>query len=195
MEMTWRADRTGRSGVLALAGILLAGPALAQGFGSLTHNGVEMKVKAVVAVWNPKEPGVDLTLLPYVPTAEEIKTIQSGKLLIFMHQGKPSPDPKKWPDWVPYARYRLSWSFAKEAVGSYDQASVYLYAFGIGENGSNLNLNALPGKYQGSLTGAVKPGGAIELVSKGQDTLGMDGQDKLTWDLKLKATVLDTPAK
>jgi len=178
---------------LLLAGTSLrAAPPASQDFGALVHNGVEMRVKAAVAVWNPKEPSLKLTLLPYVPTAKEVAALQSGEAPLFLHSGKASPDPKKWPSWIPFAVCSLSWSGEKGSVGSFDKAGIHLYAFGIGKEGSNLNFNVGPGKYQGSITGAVKPGSAIEVASKGADTLF---KDKLSWDLRLKASVLKALAQ
>jgi hypothetical protein len=178
---------------LLLAGSsLLAAPQPGQDLGALIHNGVEMKVHAVVAVWNPGEAGLKLTLLPYVPTAKEIAALQSGEAPIFIHSGKASPDPKKWPSWIPFAVCSLSWSGEKSGVGDFDKAGVHLYAFGIGKEGSNLNFSVEPGKYQGSIAGAIKPGGAIEVASKGTDTLF---KDKLSWNLKLKAKVLKALAQ
>jgi hypothetical protein len=113
-------------------------------------------------------------------------------MLIWVHKEMESPDPEKWPEWIPYARYRLSWTFHPEEVGDHSKASIHFYAYAIGDRGSNLNYNQLPGGYEGTLTGKVAPGEEIELVIKGEDDLG---EDVLAWDLNLKTTILAKTAE
>jgi hypothetical protein len=93
---------------------------------------------------------------------------------------------------MPHARHELIWSFEKDTVGDHDAAWLFINGLGIGEAGSNLNLNSMAGEHRGKLTGEVKPGSTITLVAAGQDEIG---GDVLSWDLSFTTEVLELLGK
>jgi hypothetical protein len=179
--------------MLLIAGVVGAAvDAGAEPPGVVTHAGVEMPVRGVVALWDAERPSLRVHLLPFEPTAQEVHDLQSEKSFFFFNLERESPDPGKWPTWMPHARYEMIWSFEKDKVGDHDAAWLFIYGFGIGEAGSNLNLNSMAGEHKGKLTGEVKPGSTITLVAAGQDEIG---GDVLSWDLSFTTEVLELLGK
>ena len=178
--------------VLLMAGWLgVAAPASAQ-LGTVTHAGIEMPVRGAVALWDAERPSLRIHLLPFEPTPEEIHGLQTEKSFFFFELERESPDPELWPSWMPHAHYQMSWSFDPDRVGDHEAAWLFVYAFGIGEQGSNLNLNTTAGEHPGTLTGEVKPGSTIRLQASGQDEIG---DDVLSWELDLETEVLELLGK
>lgn len=177
--------------LLAATCLGVAAPASAQ-LGRVTHAGVEMPVRGVVALWDAERPSLRIHLLPFEPTAEEIHGLQTEKSFFFFKLERESPDPALWPSWMPHARYEMIWSFEKDKVGDHDAAWLYLYGFGIGEEGSNLNLNVPDGEHAGKLTGEVRLGSRISLQASGQDEIG---EEELSWELNFETEVLELLGK
>jgi hypothetical protein len=175
----------------ALAVVLAtpARPAQAQSLGSLTENGVSMEVKAVVAVLDPAKPEVAFHLLPFQPSADEIAKLQADDGMWLLD--KPSPDPKKWKN-CPFGTFKLGWPFDKEAVGDPKKATFYIYGFGVGAPGSNLNFSTFGDQTDTTLTGAVKAGEEMTVTTKGVQDVA---NTKLAWDLRLRAKLLPLKKK
>ena len=162
----------------------------AQSFGTVTENGISMDVKGVVAVYDPKEPSIRFTLLPFVPTADEIAKIQTGDTMWLFD--KATPDAKKWKDWCPYGWVEIGWPFEKTAVGDPKKATLYVYTNGVGKQGSNMNINKFGEKEDLALNGTVKEGQEVSFAAKGSDKLG---ESIVNWDVKLKSKLLPVKAK
>lgn len=163
-----------------------AGNARGEELGAVIHNGVEMKVMGAVAVWDAGKTQLKVHLLPFVPTEEEIDLCRRGR----ESRIDRSPiDAERWPDHNPRASYSISWS-PDDPIGSHDQSTVFLYAYGIGAANANVNLNYLM-KYgsenvEGTLTGKLAEGETIRLVTKGKDKLN---EEPITWDLSMEIPV------
>jgi len=163
--------------------------ALGEDFGSIIDGGVEMKVRGVVAVHDPDRPQLQIYLLPYEPTHEEIELCQRGR------ESRISRDPiapDKWPHWNPRAYYSISWPSWVDGikVGSHDKAHIFFYAYGIAEANANVNLNyqmEFEEGIEGTLTGKVEPGEKIHFIGKGEDEIM--GRT-FSWNLDLEATVV-----
>lgn len=166
-----------------------AGPAAAQASGTLTHNGTAMPIKAVVAVWDAKDPSVKFHLLPVVPTAAQVASLQKGDTMWLLET--PGPDPKKWPA-TPYGSLRVNWGFDPQAVGDMAKAWTDVYVFGVGRPNSNLNFSLTAGELKGTLTGALKEGSTVTFAATGEGTLD---KDKVTWDVKATARLLPKLAR
>lgn len=158
--------------------------------GTLTENGVSMEVKAAVAVFDSGEPSLRFVLLPFQPSAEEVAKLQAKDTLWLLD--KATPDAKKWKNWCPYGYFELGWGFEKTAVGDAKKATVFVYGYGLGKQGSNLNINKFGDSVDVSLAGPVKEGQEVTLTSKGSDKLG---DSTMVWDLKVKAKVLAAKKK
>jgi len=182
-----------KAAVLLLAIVVVcltpAPEARADEFGSIIDGGVEMKVRGVVAVWDPDRPSLQIYLLPFEPTPEEIELCQRGR------ESRIERDPiapDKWPRWNPMAYYSIAWPSWVDGikVGSHDKAHIFFYAYGIAELNANVNLNYQMGfveGIEGTLAGKVEPGEEIHFVGKGEDE--MMGR-KFSWNLDLTATVV-----
>jgi hypothetical protein len=178
--------------ILALSALVMAAlapAAQAQSMGTLTENGVSMEVKAAVALLDPEGPSLAFYLLPFQPTAEEVAKLQADDTLWLL--SKPSPDPKKWKS-SPHGKFKLGWSFEKASVGDAKKATVYVYGYSVGSEGSNININKFGNDVDAALAGPVKEGAEVTLTSKGSDTLQ---KTTMAWDLKVKAKVLPLKKK
>jgi hypothetical protein len=169
--------------ILFLLALVTAGSvavARGQSMGTLTEKGVSMDVKAAVALLDPDGPTLTFYLLPFQPSADEIAKLQArdGNWLL----QKPSPDPKKWKT-CPHGKFELGWTLEKAAVGDPKKATVFIYGFGIGASGSNVNLNKFGNGVDVAVAGTVKAGQEVTLTSKGSDSM-------IDWDLKTKAKIL-----
>jgi len=171
---------------LAVAWAATAAPAAAS-MGRLVHNGIEMPIEGAVALWDAERPALTIHLLPFVPNPDEVHAIQTSKPFFFFELERASPNPELWPRWMPRATYQLSWSFDKETAGNHDTGWLFLYAFGIGEENSNLNVNATAGEHTGTLTGKMEPGATISLKASGETDLG---DDHLLWEIDLSTELL-----
>jgi hypothetical protein len=171
--------------------VLLAPAAMvrAQSMGTLTENGVSMDVKAAVALFDDSGPSLTLYLLPFQPTADETAKLQAEDSLWLL--SKESPDPKKWKN-CPHGKFKLGWSFEKESVGDAKKATVYVYGYSVGEQGSNININKFGTDTDVSVTSPIKIGQDVTVTSKGSDTLS---KTVMAWDLKVKAKVLPLKKK
>lgn len=152
--------------------------------GTMTHDGVAMPIKGVVAVLDGKAPSVKFYLLPFVPTPAETALIQKNDTMWMLERAP--VDAKKWAV-NPQGSLTLDWAFDKAAVGSLEKAWANVYAFGIGKPNSNLNFSLTAGEVKGTFTGPVKAGSTVTLVTKGEGS--MDAGN-VTWDLNLTAKVL-----
>jgi hypothetical protein len=173
--------------VLSLLALLMAGSvavAGAQSMGALTENGVSMDVRAAVALLDAEGPSLTFYLLPFQPTADEIAKLQAEDGMWLL--SKPSPDPKKWKS-CPHGKFKLGWSFEKASVGDAKKATVYLYGYSVGAEGSNINVNKFGSDVDVAVVGPVKAGQEVTLTSKGSDTLQTT---TMAWDLKVKARIL-----
>jgi hypothetical protein len=155
-----------------------------QSFGTMTHDGVAMPIKGVVAVLDEKAPSIKFYLLPFVPTPAETVLIQRNDTLWML--SRTPVDAKKWPV-DPQGSITLDWAFDRPAAGTLEKAWANVYAFGIGRPNSNLNFSLTAGELKGAFTGAAKAGAAVTLVTKGE---GRMDAGKVTWDLNLAAKVL-----
>jgi hypothetical protein len=167
----------------SLSTVFVAGAATvagAQSLGTLTQNGTSMEVKSAVAVLTDG-PALTFYLLPFAPSVDEIAKLQARETT-WVYK-KPSPDPKKWKVYCPYGQFELDWFMYKEAVGDPKKAFLHVRADGV----SQLNVDAeeTPTQFNASLTGAIKEGEEVTVISKGSDT-----SLKLDWDLKLKGKIL-----
>jgi hypothetical protein len=176
-------------GPLALLMAVSAGAARAQSMGTVTENGVSMEVKAAVALLDPSGPSLLFYLLPFQPTDDEIAKLQAEDS--FWLLDKPSPDPAKWKK-SPHGKFKLGWSFEKEAVGDAKKATLYLYTYAVGAEGSNININKFGSDVEVALGGPVKAGQEVTVTSKGTDTLR---DTVMAWDLRLEARVLPLKRK
>jgi hypothetical protein len=170
--------------------VLSALPCLAQSSGTLTQDGVSMDIKGVVAVYDAEKPSVRFVVLPFAPSPAEIAKLQSGDTMWMFD--KPSPDPKKWKDWCPYGWVEVGWPFDKDKVGDPKKATLYIYGYGIGKQGSNMNVNKFGEKEDLTVTGTVKEGQEVALTAKGSDKLG---DSNFSWDVKLKSKLLPVKSK
>jgi hypothetical protein len=152
--------------------------------GTMTHDGVAMPIKGVVAVLNEKAPSIKFYLLPFVPTPAETVLIQKNDTMWMLDRAP--VDAKKWAV-NPQGSITLDWAFEKAAAGSLEKAWANVYAFGIGKPNSNLNFSLPAGEAKGTFTGAVKAGSTVTLVTKGDGSLD---SGKVTWDLNLTTKVL-----
>jgi hypothetical protein len=168
----------------------------AEGMGTLTENGVAMEVKAAVVVVDPGSAGtpvsggdpeasIQFTLLPYQPSADEVARLQEGDLSWQMN--KTTPDAKKWPTWVPYGQFTLNWDSRQDLGDVKKASSLNMYANGIGKEGNNSNGGVRAADVPITLTGALKDGQDVTLVTKGTTKLG---NEAFSWDLNVKAKVL-----
>jgi len=167
-----------------------------EGLGTLTENGVAMQVKAAVVVLDPGSPdtpvsggdpeaSIQFTLLPYQPSADEVAKLQEGDLSWQMN--KTTPDAKKWPTWVPYGQLTLNWDSRQDLGDVKKASSLNIYANGIGKEGNNSNGGVRAAAVPITLTGALKEGQDVTLVTKGMTKLG---NETFSWDLNVKAKVL-----
>ena len=154
--------------------------------GTVTHAGQTMKVEAVVAVWDPKEPGLKLTFLPFTPTPEEVERIRKDEAFfaaIGHEKGLPG-----FPDRTPFVTLELNWPFQKDAVGDMSAAFCHLYIGFLKESGSNMNLN-FPAEGSArtvTLQGKLEPGSEVTVTAKGSDELS---GDTMSWDLRFQGPV------
>jgi hypothetical protein len=178
-------------GALALSLTAASAHALApvQSAGTMTHNGVAMPIKGVVAVLDEKAPSIKFYLLPFVPTAAETVLIQKNDTMWML--SRTPVDAKKWPV-DPQGSITLDWAFDKAAAGTLEKAWANVYVFGIGKPNSNLNFSLTAGEAKGTFTGAVKAGSAVTLVTKGEGSMDAG---KVTWDLNLATKVLPALAR
>jgi hypothetical protein len=161
----------------------------AQSLGTLTENAVSMDVKATVAVLDDR-PSLTFYLLPFQPTPEETAKLQAGDT--FWMLDKATPDPKKWKNGSPYGQFQLSWGLEKDAVGDPKKASVYVYSYNVGVEGSNLNVSKFGSDVPVTITGPIKVGQEVAVTSKGSESFS---KSTLGWDLKVKAKVLASTKK
>lgn len=174
--------------ILLLSALAVAVPAAlahAQSMGTLTEDAVSMDVKAAVALLDPDGPSLTFYLLPFQPTAEEIAKLQAEDSMWLL--GKPSPDPKKWKQGSPHGKFKLGWSFEKQSMGDPKKATVFIYSYSVGSQGSNLNVNKFGSDVNVAISGPVRVGEEVTVTSKGSDTLS---KTVMAWDLKLKARIL-----
>lgn len=171
--------------IVVLSGAAWAGsPEAAPGIGSLVDGGVEMKIVFAIAVLDPEESEVSFTLLPFEPTADELKYLQAGKPFFFADKPRTSPDEATWPGRVPYGTVSLSWRSAKASMGDAVKAFVHVYGSKIGPASADVNVN-FPGSAGGvTLTGALEGGKDVELVMKGEDK-----EKKLSWNVRARSKV------
>jgi hypothetical protein len=177
---------------LFLAILFLVGLATvsgAQTMGTLTENGVSMDVKAAVAVLGDG-PALTVYLLPFQPTPAETAQLQAGETMWLLQ--KASPDPKKWKNGSPFGSFKLGWSMEKESVGDTKKATVYVYSYNVGVEGSNLNANKFGSDVPVTLTGPLKEGQEVAVTSKGSESFS---KSTLAWDLKVKSKVLASTKK
>jgi hypothetical protein len=161
----------------------------AQTMGTLTENGVSMDVKAAVAVFGDG-PALTVYLLPFQPTPDETAQLQAGETMWLLR--KASPDVKKWKNGTPFGHFRLGWSMEKESVGDTKKATVYVYSYNVGVEGSNLNANKFGSDVPVTLTGALKEGQEVAVTSQGSEKFS---KSTLAWDLKVKSKVLASTKK
>jgi len=157
--------------------------------GTMTHDGVAMPIKGVVAVLDEKAPSLKFYLLPFVPTPAETVLIQKSDTMWMLSRAP--VDAKKWPV-DPQGSITLDWGFDKASVGSLEKAWANVYVFGIGKPNSNLNFSLTGGEVKGTFTGAVKAGATVTLVTKGGGSMDAG---KVTWDLNLTTKVLPALAR
>ncbi len=163
--------------------------AAAQGAGTMTHNGVAMNVKGVVAVWDAKRPAVAFYLLPFEPTAAEVALLQKRDTMWLLEKDR--TDPNMWKP-MPYGSLTLNWSFEPKAVGDLTKAWTDVYSFAIGRPNSNLNFSLTGGELKGTLGGPLQEGSLVTLATTGQ---GEMEKDKLSWNVKLTAKLLPALAR
>ena len=166
-----------------------AGVSGAQTMGTLTENGVSMDVKAAVAVL-ADGPALTVYLLPFQPTPEETAQLQAGETIWLLR--KASPDVKKWKNGTPFGHFKLGWGMHPEAAGDTKKATVFVYSYSVGTEGSNLNANKFGSDVPVTLTGALKEGQEVGVTSKGSESFS---KSTLAWDLKLKSKVLASKKK
>jgi len=165
---------------------------LPEGYGSITHDGVEMPIKGVVVYQPPLKPDeLVFELIPYEPGADEISSYLSGERLSLIDRERSSPDPDKWSNWIPYGIITLSWKAesdgaGSESVGDFSESFVHIYTNGIREKGDQVNVYSRRGQYQGSLNGTLSIGEPIELILYGQDPLM---GDSFQWNLHVSGIV------
>jgi hypothetical protein len=165
--------------LLALFMAVSAGVARAQSMGTVTENGVSMDVKEAVALLDADGPSLVFYLLPFQPTADEIAKLQAEDSMWLL--GKPSPDPKKWKS-CPHGKFKLGWSFEKASVGDAKKATVYIYGYSVGAEGSNININKFGTDVDVSVTGPVKAAGGdadqqgLRHPPEDHHGLGLEGQ-------------------
>jgi hypothetical protein len=162
-----------------LLGLIFVSAASAESFGTLGHDGVEMEIVSAVAILDPGGKRVAIHLLPFEPSSEEVERLQQGRPF-WIDRGRPSPNKTKWPDWVPYATYRLHWDFNPDKVGDHSKASIYLYTYRIAKNVQH-NNSYFPGDIEGTIDGILADGEEIVLTSK--------HEGDISWSLNVRAKV------
>lgn len=154
--------------------------------GSIIHDSIEMNVTSAVAVWNEEKRQLSIVLLPFEPTEDEIELIRKGRESRIEHE---LVDPSRWPGWNPRGSISVSW-YDPETIGDFGQSMVLIYAFGIGAQNANMNLNYLMAfvedEITGSLTGDLKPGSTIHLTTSGSDVLS---ESAMSWELDVETIV------
>ena len=182
--------RVARSLSLVMLVLALAAPVVGEEdheYGSIIHNGVEMEVEGVVAVWNEEKGQLSFNLFPFEPDAAEIELCQRGREGRIEHA---LVDRERWPYRNPRAYYSLSWSEPKQR-GDHGESRVFLYAYNIGGDNANVNLNYMMSfgeeNVQGTLTGKVAPGEEVHLVASGEDELA---GEPVKWNLDIRTKIL-----
>lgn len=174
--------------VLAVLIVLLtwsASPGCAQSMGTMTEKGVAMEVVYAVALLDAEAHRLKFVLLPFEPSEEELAELRAENPSSFWLLEKASPDTEKWPTWSPHGTLTLDWGFEPESLGDPSKAWRHVYSYGIGSQGSNLNLSGGPEDYVATLDGSVKEGETVTLTSEGSHP-----DWGFSWDLEVEAKVL-----
>lgn len=153
--------------VLAACALVLSAAAPAAPPSSVTCNGVEMPVKAGVAVWDAKGTTLQLFLLPFEPTAAEAERLRQGDTRWLDRRAL--VDPKKWPRWNPHADLLLGWSWNPKAAGDPDKLSMCtLFQHDVAKNAVNSFVDCQDKKLNGRLEGRLAAGDSITVASPGR---------------------------
>ena len=174
---------------LAACALVLSLVAPAAPLSSVTCNGVEMPVKAGVAVWDAKGTTLQLFLLPFEPTAAETERLGRGDTT-WLDKRAPV-DPKKWPRWNPRADLLLGWSWNPKAAGDAGKLNMCtLFQYDIAKNAVNSFVDCPDQKLNGRLEGRLAAGESITVASRGE---GKNGDYALSWDFHVTTKVLSKP--
>ncbi|MHB8799438.1 MAG: hypothetical protein ACYDBY_13340 [Thermoanaerobaculia bacterium] len=174
---------------LAACTLALSAVAPAANPSSVTCNGVEMPVKAGVAVWDAKGTTLQLFLLPFEPTSAEAERLRLGDTS-WLDKRAPT-DPKKWPRWNPHAYLLLGWSWNPEAAGDAEKLNMCtLFQHDVAKNAVNSFVDCQDKKLNGRLDGRLAAGESITVASRGK---GKNGDYSVAWDLTVTTKVLLKP--
>ncbi len=182
--MSSRARFTLAACALALSAVAPAAPP-----SSVTCNGVEMPVRAGVAVWDATGSMLQLFLLPFEPTAAETERLVRGDTT-WLDRRAPV-DPQKWPRWNPHAYLLLGWSWNPKATGDAEKLSMCtLFQHDIAKNAVNSFVDCKDKKLGGRLEGRLAAGESITIASRGD---GKNGDYAVSWDFRVTAKVVARP--
>lgn len=174
---------------LAACALALSSVSSAATPSSVTCNGVEMPVKAGVAVWDAKGTTLQLFLLPFEPTAAETERLGQGDTT-WLDKRAPV-DPKKWPRWNPHAYLLLGWSWNPKATGDAEKLNMCtLFQHDVAKNAVNSFADCKDKKLGGRLDGRIAAGETITVASRGE---GKNGDYAVAWDFRVSAKVLLKP--
>lgn len=175
--------------ILAACALYLTAIAATAAPSSVTCNGVEMPVRAGVAVWDAKGATLQLFLLPFEPTATEAERLGLGETGWL--DERPPVDAKKWPRWNPHAYLLLSWSWNPKATGDVEKLSMCtLFQHDIAKNAVNSFVDCKDKKLGGNLEGRLAAGETITVASRGE---GKNGEYAVSWNFRVAAKVVAKP--
>ncbi|MHB1047694.1 MAG: hypothetical protein ACYC4P_16955 [Thermoanaerobaculia bacterium] len=179
-----------RAGIaFAACAFVLSTAAPASNPSSVTCNGVEMPVKAGVAVWDAKGTTLQLFLLPFEPTAAETERLAQGDTT-WLDKRAPV-DAKKWPRWNPHAYLLLGWSWNPKAAGDAEKLNMCtLFQHDVAKNAVNSFVDCPDQKLNGRLEGRLAAGESITVASRGE---GKNGDYAVAWDFRVTTKVLLKP--
>jgi len=145
--------------------------------GKVTHNGAEMKVAAAVAVFDASSGFLEVHLLEQPPPAEEMARMRKGR----------TPAGRS-------ATVRLYVRNAEEhgwVVPPGDDVPMQIDAAEIIDRYSAASVIPTPATLKGTLVGRIQPGEVVTLTAKGEGSSMFKKTDQVTWDVVVKAKILE----
>ena len=156
--------------------------------GAITHNGKTMNLRAGVAVWNAAENQLRIALLPFEPTAAEVREIRKSGA-VFVAAERPSPNPSVW-ERPPFAELIINFApgittAGLQAVTHYRLDISWLDRMNHTSSPNRNSQEEARREFQ-SLSGSLRDSGSLRLAIKGAETIF---DDKLDWNFRVDATI------
>lgn len=163
--------------------------------GTINFNGKKLQLKSAVAFWDAQRKRIEIDLLPFEPTPDQIAEIKKYGTSSGVVSKQQSPDSKTWA-WCPHATLHIRFSEGSPNINAKTVTNYGLSLFNIVKQNQseNFSISAMAAVQDfKQLTVKTGADGVITLRLKNAEEIPAPGWENASYDFTVSSPLWATP--